>query len=225
MDKEKNMAETKEITVYPYTELPAQGKANALIQYNQPEEYWYEGIKESFEEKGQERGFDIDDVQWSGFGSQGDGASWTGRVNLIPFLTYHLKIEDPDYARYTTLIELIDNDFVDAYVNIYRDSHRYNHEMTMMIEDDRANHGMWDKETMTRGILEGALVIDLTDSIDADDRLLPMLDEWVIDEARRYAKEIYKSFEESYDSYSSEEYFIEICAVNEWRFDAKGNLV
>ena len=143
----------------------------------------------------------------------------------MPFITYHLKDDNPDFARYTTLLELIDNGSVNSYVNIHRNSHRYNHEMTMKLEDDSDGIGMWDKETIHHGILQGALVTDLMESIDAVDMLLPKLDAWMIDEARRYAVGLYKALGQSHDEYSSEEYFTEICAINEWRFDANGNLV
>jgi hypothetical protein len=61
-------------------------------------------------------------------------------------------------------------------------------------------------------------------SIDLD-ALLDNLQEWTQDEARGYARDIYEALEGAYDDYSSEEYFLELCEINEWRFDASGKLI
>jgi len=219
------MPETKEITVYAYAELSAQGRQAAQSAYNQPEDYWYEGITEGFEERGIERGFDIDDVQWSGFGSQGDGASWTGQVDLVPFLQYHLKPEDPDYTRYMILIELIQNGFAARKFEVSRNSHRYNHEMTMALDrDNLIRYGDWSDTIVRTGIFTGAQASPLAESISMES-LLDDLMMWATDVARDYARDIYKALEDSYDDYSSEEYFLELCEINEWRFDASGKIV
>jgi hypothetical protein len=55
--------------------------------------------------------------------------------------------------------------------------------------------------------------------------LLDDLKGWATDEARGYARDIYEALEGAYDDYSSEEYFLELCEINEWRFDASGKIV
>ena len=50
------MPEIIEITVYTYAELSPQGRQAAQSTYNEPDDYWYEGITEGYEEQGQERG-------------------------------------------------------------------------------------------------------------------------------------------------------------------------
>jgi len=219
------MSETREITVYTYAELSTQGKAHAMTTYNQPEDHWYEGITDGFTERGLERGFDIDDVQWSGFGSQGDGASWTGQVDPLLFLQYHLKPDNPDYTRYMILIELIQNGIVARRLEVSRNSHRYNHEQTMVLERE----GMlqledWSDTILRTGIFAGAQATPLVEGI-CMDVLLDDLLGWATDEARCYAQDIYTALEESHDDYSSEEYFLELCEINEWRFDASGKLI
>lgn len=219
------MPETREITVYAYAELSTQGKANAQHEYNQPEDYWYEGIQESFTQQGVERGFDIDDIQWSGFGSQGDGASWTGQLWLVPFLAYHLKPDHPDYSRYMVLIELIQNGFAVRNMEVSKNAFMYNHDKTMVLErEDLIHFADWSDTIVRSGIFAGAEARPLVDSI-AMEGLLDDLKEWATDEARAYARDIYKALEDSYDEYSSEEYFLELCEINEWRFDASGKIV
>ena len=219
------MPETREITVYTYAELSTQGKANAQYEYNQPDEYWYEGIREAFIERGVERGFDIDDIQWSGFGSQGDGASWTGQLWLVPFLAYHLKPDNPDYSRYMVLIELIQNGFTARNMEVSKNAFMYNHEMTMVVEmENMIEFADWGDTIVRSGIFAGAEARPLVDSI-CMEGLLDDLKGWATDEARAYARDIYKALEDAYDEYSSEEYFLEICEINEWRFDASGKIV
>lgn len=219
------MPEIREITVYTYAELSAQGRQAAQSAYNQPEDYWYEGVTEGFTERGVERGFDIDDVQWSGFHSQGDGASWTGQVDLVPFLQHHLKPDNPDYTRYMILIELLQNGFAARKFEVSRNSHRYNHEQTMVSErEDLIHYQDWSDTIVRSGIFAGAQASPLAESI-CMDGLLDDLCGWAIDEARCYAQDIYKALRDSHDEYSSEEYFLELCEINEWRFDASGKIV
>jgi len=219
------MSETREITVYTYAELSTQGRQAAQSAYNQPEDHWYEGITDGFTERGLERGFDIDDVQWSGFGSQGDGASWTGQVWLVPFMQYHLKPDNPDYTRYTILIELIQNGFAARNFEVSRKSHRYNHERTMVLERENMIHYQdWSDTIVRSGIFAGAEASPLVEGI-CMDVLLDDLLGWATDEARCYAQDIYTALKDSHYDYSSEEYFLELCEINEWRFDASGKLI
>jgi hypothetical protein len=219
------MPETIEITVYTYAELSPQGRSYAQSTYNEPEDYWYEGIKEDYEERGQERGFDVEDIQWSGFHSQGDGASWTGQVHIVPFLAYHLKPDHPDYARFMVLIELIENGFSSRRFEVSRNSHMYNHENTMFLDmEDMIRFVDWSDTKVRSGIFAGAEALPLAESIYMES-LFDDLMKWATDEARDYARDIYKSLRDSYDEYSSEEYFAELCDINEWRFEASGKLV
>ena len=219
------MPEIIEITVYTYAELSPQGRQAARSTYNEPDDYWYEGIQEDYEERGQERGFDVEDIQWTGFHSQGDGASWTGQINLVPFLAYHLKPEHPDYARFMVLIELVENGFTSRRFEVRRNSHMYNHDKTMFVErEDLISFTNWDDTKVRSGIFAGAEALPLVESIYMealmDDLLL-----WATVEAREYARDIYGALSNSYEEYSSEEYFEELCSINEWRFDEDGKMV
>jgi isoleucyl-tRNA synthetase len=89
--------------------------------------------------------------------------------------------------------------------------------------DDRI-HYVDDEAVMDRGILEGANVKELANSIDTD-HLFNELDEWILSRAKAFADDIYKQLREEYDAYTSEEYFIDLCDINGWRFDNNGNIV
>jgi hypothetical protein len=72
--------------------------------------------------------------------------------------------------------------------------------------------------------LEGANVQELAKSIDTD-AMFNDLDEWLLRKAQAYANDIYKQLKEEYDSYTSEEYFKDLCDINGWRFDKRGILI
>lgn len=73
----------KNITVQAYTfsELSDKAKDKARQYHHDAymsDGFWYRGILDDAKEVGKILGFDIDNIFFSGFGSQGDGASWAG---------------------------------------------------------------------------------------------------------------------------------------------------
>ena len=208
-----------------FQQLSNYAKHHAIAEYGQPPDDWHEEIYARAMEEGPERGFLIDEIKFTGFHSQGDGASWTGYVDLVDFIEYHNKPEAKDYAEHTVLVELIRDGWCEGCLTISRSGFYYNHSGTMRSSgvDDRIHYAE-DDSVMDRGILEGANVKELAKSIDTD-YLFNQLDEWVTDKAQRYADEIYKQLKEEYDHYTSEEYFKDLCDINGWRFDQRGTLI
>jgi hypothetical protein len=176
-------------------------------------------------EEGPARGFHIAEIQFSGFSSQGDGASWTGHVWLPDFIEYHNKPEHDDYTQYVVLRELIKDGWCEESLTISRHGFYYNHSGMMRGSgvDDRLHYAE-DDSVMDRGILEGANVKELAKSIDSD-AMFNDLDEWTLRKAQAYANDIYKKLKEEYEHYTSEEYFKDLCDINGWRFDKHGKLV
>ena len=78
--------------------------------------------------------------------------------------------------------------------------------------------------SIDEGILQGANVHALMNSISVDERLNE-LHQWVENEARNYANDIYSQLRDEYDEYASEERFKDICDINDWRFDHRGLLI
>lgn len=91
------------------------------------------------------------------------------------------------------------------------------------ISDNFFNASAHDTTCIDAGILEGANVYELIQSIDAYS-MLSELQEWAESEAKQYANNIYKQLRDEYDAYTSEERFKEVCDINEWRFDINGYL-
>jgi len=208
-----------------FEELDQRAKDNAIQLYGEPPDDWHECVYERFKEEGRAKGFIIDDIQFSGFYSQGDGASWTGRVYLMPFIEHFITHEHPEFSRYTVLVELIRNQWVDPRMDVSRKSFYYNHSGTMSYEGIKcfASLGEDNGDVIEHGILQGASVYELDQAIDTE-RLVCELEEFAISRAKEYADEIYNALREEYEGYTSEEYFKDLIYINGWRFNNKGEL-
>lgn len=207
-----------------FQQLSDGAKQTAISEYGQPPDDWYEDIYMRARQEGPERGFNIDNIQFSGFHSQGDGASWTGHVDLATFVAYHNKPESPDYTQYVMLAELIKDGWCEGHMVVSRQGYLYNHSGTMR-SDGIDNKILYadDDSTIERGILEGANVKELAKSISTDE-LISELENWALYKAQKYADDIFKQLSDDYDFYTSEEYFIDICDINGWRFNQLGKL-
>lgn len=208
-----------------FTELTPKAKAYALDKYNNSEDYWYEHTLEQAKEDGLALGFHIDDIAFSGFHSQGDGASWTGYINLGEYIDANIKDDDPKQASYMVMRELIRNEWIER-MEVDRPSFMYSHSGTMRnggARDHAYDVAADDHYFLDEGILKGASVRELYTSINGE-YLLFELCELAFNHAKRYADEIYKKLEADYDHYSSEEVFAETAEINEWDFDETGRM-
>jgi len=217
--------DTIQIQVYEFDELSNYAKQQAISKYGDPPDDWHDDIINRAKEDGPARGFNIDEIQFTGFHSQGDGASWTGYIDLVAFITYHVKPEAGDFAQYTVLVELIKDGWCEEKVVVSRNGFYYNHSGTMRSADiDNRLYYADENSVVDGGILAGANVQELAKSIDYEE-LLTELGNWSLHKAQKYADEIFKQLREEYEHYTSEEYFKDICDINGWRFDQRGTLI
>lgn len=87
-------------------------------------------------------GFKIEDISWSGFWSQGDGASFTGSwtasdVNAKKLREYAPK--DKELHRIADICENIAERNPEASASISRNSHQYSHKFTVSLDADDMN--------------------------------------------------------------------------------------
>lgn len=70
------------INLYKFDELNEETKKKVLenFRYLNTEWDWYESVYEGFEEIASEYGIEVEDMRFSGFYSQGDGASFEGEI-------------------------------------------------------------------------------------------------------------------------------------------------
>lgn len=223
---------TTEQTEFSYRELSAKAQQKAREWFCETLDYeWWEHIYEHAKQSGTERGFEIEDIRFSGFWSQGDGASWTGCVYIKKFLDYHLKEDNPDFGRYFVLQALIaeNNDWVEPYTNINRSGFHYVHDNMMRLESiSYSNLQDLDADDEERlqeeGPLQRANIYQLREGADID-QLIDSLETWVLEKAQAYARQIYKDLESEYDHLTSDESLVEVAESNGWMFDEDGVLV
>jgi hypothetical protein len=220
-----------EQTEFSYQELSQRAKDKALQKFQEQLDYeWWDSVYENAKAGGPERGFEIEDIRFSGFWSQGDGASWTGSVNIKEFLDYHLKEDNPDFGRYFVLQAIVGegSDWIERRTNINRSGFHYVHDNMMRIESIGYNSldslDENDEERLQAdGPLQRANIYQLYKGADID-HLIDDLEKWILEEAQAYARQIYDDLESEHEHLTSEESLIETAEANGWMFDEDGVL-
>lgn len=230
---------TQTITVYKFSELSEKAKDRARQWYTETLDYdWWDSVYEGAKMDGEERGFIIEDIRFSGFWSQGDGASWTGAVRLPQFLEW-LCTQDayqPLHHRIVPFIELLKDGWIEPRVDVTRSGFHYVHEQTVSPADIDwealdgelydAEHDDVEAESVLRseGVLKGASVVGVAQGIDVR-TLIPELNDAIKEEVRDYCKEIYRRLEKEYDWLTDDEQIEEACETNYWRFTETGQII
>lgn len=93
------------INLYQFDELDKKAQEKALENFRSinVEWDWYEPVYEEFKEIASEYGIEVDDMNFSGFYSQGDGASFTGEIS--DFKKFAEKTGLEKLARFSKVIE------------------------------------------------------------------------------------------------------------------------
>jgi len=219
-------------TEFSYRELSAKAQQKAREWFCETLDYeWWEHVYDMAKQDGVERGFEIEDIRFSGFWSQGDGASWTGIVRIKNFLDYHLKEDHPDFGRYFVLQAIIaeNNDWVEPYTNVNRSGFHYVHDNMMRLESiGYSNLECLDADVEERlqeeGPLQRANIYQLFKGADID-QLIDSLETWILEEAQAYARQIYDDLESEYEHLTSDESLVEAAESNGWMFDEDGVLI
>jgi hypothetical protein len=220
------MPKTIEVEVFKWEELSQTAKDRVRDWYIEGMNYdWWEGVYEMAIEDGKEKGFYIDKIFFSGFWSQGDGASWTGFVDVRQWLEAHEK----DSIGLSAWCALVQEDVVSKHIQVRR-SGRYYHEGTMdvgYVEDD--TDGFEDDYTMQLpSIFKGMEIRVLFDLIATDPtcnlKTVEDITTAITDSAKDYARHIYKRLEEEYEYLTSEEAVAEACNANDYQFNEEGEI-
>ena len=156
-------------------------------------------------------GLDNVEIAFTGFWSQGDGASFTARVNDIPNFIKSIGVTDEILPKVLAAFEEVYE------MRIVRTDSRHFHENTVRFEIEE----MDDTELILMspfGI--GDITVDLNETLE-EIELVKKASEWV----KAKCKEIYRKLEKAYDEEFSEE------TIEEWadnmglEFDEEGNEV
>lgn len=204
-----------EITVYTLAELKARAEAvgdddrygattpeghayakalDKLTEWSTGHDWW-KSVYERWAQRLEALGFEDVKIQFRGFWSQGDGASFTAEyVDLGKFIREHY--EGHEAARLLRITEASD-----ATAKVTRHSFHYAHPNTV-----GANLDAYDGRGYTR--IEKRLR-------DLEDHLTEMV--------RDLSYKIYRDLEEEYEYLTSEEALLEFAEANEYEFLADGS--
>lgn len=209
---------------YLYAELEGSAREKARNHYIEHwiHDDWYDYIFEDAKEVGAANGFEIEDLAFSGFWSQGDGAMWVGTVNLPDFIKHHL----PESIGRDCWLWLMEDGCMHDRVNIIRTNHRYAHENCMGIESFTVYDHDPDDTLRIDCILKGAPIDTVWNLLMADKacpvRSVDDLEELVLDEARNFAKNLYKTLESGYEHECSDYNISEHYNANDIYFNEEG---
>jgi len=191
------MPTERTILVYKFNELSEEAKEKALNEYLR--EYQYEWDDEDFWiERLTELGFENPRFEWSGFYTQGSGASFIAAVDTMKLASTLIYCCD----NYEDAVEVIHN------LGIRRTNTRYSHEYTCIF--DMELDGFDDEDDLSEAI---AMKISDTFLVKAEELRLAL------------CRKIYSSIEADYEYQTSMEAFEETCECNEWEFNVKGELI
>jgi hypothetical protein len=227
------MPRTYPVTVFQYAELSDKAKERARDWWREAsagDNFFAEFATDDFRETLKALGFDIqrtgrylapndpragDTIQWSGFWSQGDGASFSGTWRASDCDPAALLADRPGVwpvesggHECPSNVELhrIAGEILACkaagltFVRLAQ-SGRYSHEMTMSIDDAE-----WREDAP---------------GVDDADVTAPMQGRF-LDAARDLARAFYKALEAEYDYQNSDEQIAETIIANEYEFTAEG---
>lgn len=165
---------------------------------------WWDCVYHDFTEDMVEAGIHVYDMSFSGFWSQGDGASFTGYINdNKKFLEQHgLTVS---YPWMTKLLEM-GGDFT---LEVERTSHHYVHENTVGVT---LSHTDMFTHVLPRDDLRSAIAEQWDNLLEAEYNTIC---DAATDIIRGYCRELYRRLEETYEYLTSDEAVWEAIVAND----------
>ena len=212
--------ETKEFGFYRFDELPEDLQEKVIEKrryWNVDDSFWYEHLLEYWKEDLEKMGFEDADIRFSGFWSQGDGASFTARCDNQKVLNTLFLCNEKNIAdlkQWRLWFELVENG---PYINfdIKRNYSRYVHEFSVEGVVDEDFSGFTNK--IYEGLNEKGQKY-YTSKFDQKvnwEYLKDMFNEFV----RDICREIYSSLEKEYEYFTSDSYLKEWLKESDEEFE------
>lgn len=218
------MTKTVEITLYQFDELNDKAKEKARDNYitNWMDDAWYDCTVDYMKEEGEHKhGFRVDDIRFSGFWSQGDGASWCGAVDLGDWVRKTFNSTDLEHPLTQIFLALLDEGWIESKVLVSFNSSHYCHEKTMHVNCIDRYQPIIDGSVMAMGMFKGADVEELFTLVEST---LDTLYERLKDDCEAFACDIYNALEEDYEGQTTEEAIAESYALNDVWFTEEGRV-
>lgn len=211
MDKIKTFESFSESEMtFSFSELPKEIQEKIIEDEKQHisesgDDYWSEPILEGFHEDMEALGLTDIEVEYSGFWSQGDGASFTARV---------YNADNKKFITEALGLKVLDEVAENLAISIKRISHHYSHEKTIegYVEVDGDDEVEKDMGT---GMI---ITINVEDSLES-------IEDAVTTWARSRSKKLYDDLETAYNEQFKEEHIIEDLEANGVEFDESGNRI
>jgi hypothetical protein len=220
----------KEEETYSFEELSPEAQENALENnrdINVDYDGWEDGVTEEFKEDMREIGIDDIEISFSGFYSQGDGASFTSEdidtrklfnaVGIKSNDALNMEIDDErsrgENKDFYDLLDTMEDvgqlernriKPEEIRVTIERTDSRHVHFNTV-----RANVEIWDEP----------------DGWEEPYGFTEELEDKVTEYVRGLCKDLYRKLEAEYDNLTSDESVKDTIIDNDYEFDEEGNLV
>ena len=176
-------------------------------------DFQVEAILEDFRDLIETKGIYEPVFGYSGFHSQGDGACFTGNINLKDFLEAHILIREAHPELYIAVIPFDGEEPACRYydINLTNQSNgsHYRHEYTVHL-------GTWDFEVTGAGWGGGK-------DNQYYEKLFVDAEKDIEETCRAYMRQLYRTLEEEYTYSSSKESFLE--QVEHQDFNEKGELI
>lgn len=200
---------TTNTDVYTFRELPPKAQQRAIDDVRNDVFYlnfpWHESTIEEFVRDLQSEGWELDsdNVHWSGFYSQGDGASFDASLNLHKYIT-SLNLA----AKYPLVLKYVDEFSIRGATHKNSYANHYSHERTRYfeIETDSA-HG------------EEILGAEGIKALEAE---IEALEKDIEDRRYHHCNDIYRALEKEYDELNSDESIIDHIISNDYEFTIDG---
>ena len=169
------------------------------------DDFWSEPILEGFHEDMEALGLTDIEVEYSGFWSQGDGASFTARV---------YNSENKKFITEALGLKVLDEVAENLLITIRRESTRYSHHNTMIAHVEVDGDDEVEKDMGTGMII----TINVEEACEA-------IEEATGNWARDRAKKLYDDLETAYEEQFKDEYIIDDLEANGVEFDESGNRI
>lgn len=161
---------------------------------------WWEYTYEEFKIEMQTKGITVDDMNFTGFYSQGDGASFTGRIDMIQFLKVHeLEQKYMGATFFAGQGEL--------WVDITRGGSRYYHENSVNFNLEADTYNNYEDDSTRYEVYDTMETVLNSEWKD--------LETEVTDICRGYMQDLYSKLRDEYEALTSREAIWETIVANE----------
>ena len=181
---------------------------------------WWEDVYDWMKEQGKERGFNVEEIEFSGFCSQGDGARWKGSIDVYKWLQGQEWWKGR--AHWSIYGELNRIGLMGCGVGRFSSNYSNDGSMWVEVEWGEMEFGGYDDCVVEEGLFQGLTYSEAYEILEPHTQ---DIEDTLLEAARDFAREIYRTLEEEYEYQTSEEAFAEWAECNEIEFDEKGEWV